>query len=101
MSSRRKAREARSLLHPKRDIFRSSKRHLGTPFEITATIACYLLPGDGVIARQELLNHINDPGEIYIIAYGFTLVPLVDELIAVHQKGSPSTSSLTTPNRRA
>jgi hypothetical protein len=59
------------------------------PFQITATITCYLLPGDGAVAKQEFLNHISDPGETYIIAYAFTLVPMIDDLVAAHQKGVP------------
>ena len=59
------------------------------PFQITPTITCYLLPGDGAVAQQEFLNHVSDPGETYIIAYGFTLVPMIDDLIAAHQKGVP------------
>ena len=61
----------------------------GAPFQITAKITCYLLPDDGKAAEQEFLNHISDPGETYIIAYGFTLVPMIDDLIAAHKKGVP------------
>ncbi|HZW54968.1 MAG TPA: hypothetical protein VFF30_01625 [Nitrososphaerales archaeon] len=56
---------------------------------ITATITCYLLAGDGPVAKQEFLKHISDPGETFIIAYGFTLVPMINDLIAAHQKGVP------------
>jgi phosphatidylserine/phosphatidylglycerophosphate/cardiolipin synthase-like enzyme len=59
------------------------------PFQMTATITCYLLPADGTVAEQELLNHISDPGETYIIAFSFTLVPLIDDLISAHQNGVP------------
>ncbi|HUI00771.1 MAG TPA: phospholipase D-like domain-containing protein [Nitrososphaerales archaeon] len=59
------------------------------PFQIQATITCYLLPGDGAVAQAEFLKHISDPGETYIIAYGFTLVPMIDDLIAAHQNGVP------------
>ncbi len=54
----------------------SKKWHM--PLKITANITCYLLPGDGQVAEQEFLKHISDPGETYIIAYGLTLVPLID-----------------------
>jgi len=57
------------------------------PFQITTTITAYLLPGDGAVARTDFLNHISDPGETYIIAYGFTLVPMIDDIIAAHGKG--------------
>jgi hypothetical protein len=59
------------------------------PFQITATITCYLLPEDGTVAQQEFLNHVSDPGETYIIAYAFTLVPMIDDLIAAHNNGVP------------
>ena len=61
----------------------------GKPFQITTKITCYLLPDDGTAAEREFLTHISDPGETYIIAYGFTLVPMIDDLIAAHNKGVP------------
>ncbi len=57
------------------------------PFQISTTITCYLLPGDGAVAEQQFLQHISDPGETFIIAYGFTLVPMINDIIAAHQKG--------------
>ena len=59
------------------------------PFQITTTITCYLLPGDGQVAESEFLQHISDPGETYIIAYGFTLTPMINDIIAAHSKGVP------------
>lgn len=62
---------------------------LKLPFQITATLTCYLLPQDGEIAKQDFLKHISDPGETYIIAYAFTLVPMIDDLITAHQNEVP------------
>jgi len=59
------------------------------PFQITTTITAYLLPGDGPVAQSDFLAHISDPGETFIIAYGFTLVPMIDDLIAAHNNGVP------------
>src|SRR5436853_1540339 len=44
-------------------------------------ITGYLLPDDGMVAEAEFLKHLNDGGELYMIAFGFTLVPMVDALI--------------------
>ena len=57
------------------------------PFKITTDVTCYLLPGDGAAARAEFLHHLGDPAEMYITAYGFTLQPMIDQLIANHVAG--------------
>jgi len=52
------------------------------PFQITTEVDCYLLLEDGAAARTTFLQHLNDPHEMYIIAYAFTLREMIDELIA-------------------
>src|SRR5205823_1918351 len=59
------------------------------PFQITTTITCFLLPGDGAQAEAEFLRHLADPSEMYIIAYGFTLQPMIDQFLANHVAGDP------------
>ena len=57
------------------------------PFKITTEIVCYLLPGDGVAARAQFMQHLADSGEMYITAYGFTLQPMIDQFLANHATG--------------
>lgn len=52
------------------------------PFTITTEVDCYLLPQDGAAARSTFLQHLSDPHEMYIIAYAFTLDPMIEELVA-------------------
>lgn len=59
------------------------------PFQITSTIECFLLPGDGPAAETALLKHLEDNGEMYITAYAFTLVPMIDQLLANFKRGDP------------
>lgn len=58
-------------------------------FKINTEVTCYLLPADGKIAEQEFLTNLKTPGETWIIAFGFTLAPMIDELIAAHKSGVP------------
>ncbi|MGP6190153.1 MAG: phospholipase D-like domain-containing protein [Vulcanimicrobiaceae bacterium] len=58
-------------------------------FTIQTQIDCYLLPEDGAAARAVFLQHLKDPYEMWIIAYSFTLVPMIDEIIANNQVGDP------------
>jgi hypothetical protein len=58
-------------------------------FTITTTVDCYLLPEDGAAARALFLQHLEDPYEMWIIAYSFTLVPMIDEILAHNSVGSP------------
>ena len=58
-------------------------------FTITATIDCYLLPADGDAAKAVFLKHLEDPHEMWIIAYSFTLVPMIDAIIANSKGGDP------------
>lgn len=57
------------------------------PFQIQGAIECYLLPGDGAQAESDFLRHLQDDGEMYITAYGFTLAPMIDQLLANFQRG--------------
>lgn len=59
------------------------------PFQITTTVTCYLLPGDGSAAEAEFLKHLQDNGEMFIIAYAFTLPQMIDQLLANHAAGDP------------
>jgi hypothetical protein len=59
------------------------------PFSITAAIECFLLPDDGATARATFLEHLEDPYEMWIIAYSFTLEPMIDEIIANNTAGAP------------
>jgi hypothetical protein len=58
-------------------------------FTIQTTVDCYLLPGDGALAEQTFLTHLKDPHEMWIIAYSFTLVPMIDEILANNSVGQP------------
>jgi hypothetical protein len=58
-------------------------------FEITATVECYLLPDDGAAAQALFLQHLKDPYEMWIIAYSFTLEPMIDEIIANNTADGP------------
>jgi hypothetical protein len=58
-------------------------------FTITAKVECFLLPGDGTAAKQLFLKHLKDPHEMWITAYAFTLVPMIDEIIANSKSGDP------------
>lgn len=59
------------------------------PFQITTTVTCYLLPDDGQAAEQDLLAHLSDPSEFYIIAYAFTLPQMIGILLEHFQAGDP------------
>ncbi|HXZ02968.1 MAG TPA: phospholipase D-like domain-containing protein [Stellaceae bacterium] len=59
------------------------------PFQIETPVTCYLLPEDGESAEQEFLANLKDPGETWIIAYSFTLVPMIDDLIEAHENHVP------------
>jgi hypothetical protein len=59
------------------------------PFEITTTVECYLLPDDGAAAQALFLQHLRDPYEMWIIAYSFTLEPMIDEIIANNTPAAP------------
>jgi hypothetical protein len=58
-------------------------------FEITATVECFLLPDDGPAAKALFLQHLKDPYEMWIIAYSFTLEPMIDEIIANNSADGP------------
>jgi hypothetical protein len=58
-------------------------------FTITTTIDCYLLPEDGDAAKALFLHHLEDPYEMWIVAYSFTLVPMIDEIIKNSAGGAP------------
>jgi phosphatidylserine/phosphatidylglycerophosphate/cardiolipin synthase-like enzyme len=58
-------------------------------FVITSTITCYLLPEDGPAAQTGFLKHLNEPGETWIIAYGFTLPDMITDLLQAHKNGVP------------
>jgi len=58
-------------------------------FTITTTVDCYLLPEDGTAAKDVFLEHLKDPYEMWIVAYSFTLVPMIDEIIANAAGGAP------------
>jgi len=59
------------------------------PFVIDTQITCYLLPQDGVVAKQEFLAHLLDPGETWIIAYAFTLPDMIQDILKAHAQGVP------------
>jgi PLD-like domain len=59
------------------------------PFFITAQVECFLLPGDGRAAEQLFLKHLRDPNEMWIIAYSFTLIPMINEIIKNSKSGDP------------
>jgi hypothetical protein len=59
------------------------------PFQIETEITCYLLPGDGEVAETEFLNNLNARKATWVIAYSFTLVPMIDELLSASASGVP------------
>jgi phosphatidylserine/phosphatidylglycerophosphate/cardiolipin synthase-like enzyme len=59
------------------------------PFVITTQVTCYLLPGDGTVARNDFLAHLMNPGETWIIAYAFTLPGMIQDLLQAHKQGIP------------
>lgn len=58
-------------------------------FVITAEVECFLLPDDGAAALALFLQHLKDPFEMWIIAYSFTLMSMVDEIIANNTAQGP------------
>jgi hypothetical protein len=56
-------------------------------FQIETEVTCYLLPGDGPTAEKEFLTNLNAGKETWFIAYAFTLVPMIDELLSAKAKG--------------
>jgi hypothetical protein len=58
-------------------------------FTITTSVDCYLLPDDGAAAKALFLTHLQDPYEMWIVAYSFTLVPMVDEILENNSTGAP------------
>jgi hypothetical protein len=56
-------------------------------FQIETEVTCYLLPGDGPTAETEFLTNLNAGKETWFIAYAFTLVPMIDELLSAKAKG--------------
>jgi len=58
-------------------------------FTIDTQIEVYLLPGDRAAAEAVFLQHIADPSEMWIIAYSFTLVPMIDEILKNNSVGRP------------
>jgi hypothetical protein len=59
-------------------------------FTIEDTVfTCHLLPQDGPEAKDMFLNHLMNPGETWIIAYGFTMEQVVQDLIAAHRADVP------------
>ena len=59
------------------------------PFSITTKIEVYLLPEDGKAAEKIFLKHLADPSEMWIIAYSFTLIPMIDEILKNNSVGRP------------
>lgn len=59
------------------------------PFVINTTVTCYLLPDDGAQAKADFLKHLTNPGETWITAYAFTLVDMINDLLAAHKAGVP------------
>jgi hypothetical protein len=59
------------------------------PFEIDGPIECYMLPDDGTAAQEDFLQHLDDPSEMYIIAYQFSFAPMIDELLRHFAAGDP------------
>ena len=58
-------------------------------FQIDAKVTCYMLPGDGPVAEQDFLTNLNSGKEAWFIAYAFTLVPMIDELLNAQARGVP------------
>ncbi len=58
-------------------------------FTISASIKGYLFPADKDEGLAAFLDILHNPVETYIIAYGFTMSDLVDEIIAAHNESIP------------
>lgn len=57
------------------------------PFQNPGPADCYLLPGDGPVAEELLLQHMGDGFELYQMGYAFTLDPMITALLAAHGAG--------------
>lgn len=55
--------------------------------QITTNETDFFLPEDGVIAEQAFLELLNNPGETWIGAFGFTLQPMFDAIKAADARG--------------
>ncbi len=67
------------------------------PFQITSTVTCYPLPMDGPAAEKEFLLHLAESGEMFIIAYAFTMPQMIDQLLANHEAGAGTSPPHTPP----
>jgi hypothetical protein len=56
---------------------------------IDVTETDYFLPEDGPAAEAAFLELLAKPGEAWVSAFGFTLQPLFDEILAADAKGVP------------
>ena len=54
-----------------------------------ANITTYQLPDDKEEAHKIFLDQLNNRGEVFLIAYGFTEPGMIDELLAAHAAGIP------------
>ena len=50
-------------------------------FHMRTDVCCFLLPDDAKEAEAAFLAGLRRKGETWIIAYGFTLAPMLDELL--------------------
>lgn len=57
------------------------------PFTITSSMTAYLFPDDEAVGEQAFLDLLKNPGETWIMAYSFTLVPLFNEIKAADAAG--------------
>ena len=56
-------------------------------FQMHSDVTCYLLPDDAKVAQEAFLAKLRHPAETWIIAYGFTLQPMIDELVSARRAG--------------
>jgi hypothetical protein len=54
------------------------------PFKTDTDITYYLLHEDGKVAEKEFLQYLNNLENTRVTEFGFTLVPMINELIPEH-----------------
>src|SRR5258708_38682701 len=54
---------------------------------IAGEVLCDLLPDDGTAGQERFLTLLTNREETWMIAYGFTLAAMVNDILAAHKAG--------------